>query len=1288
MIPVRLRIAWMAMLMALPSGGQTLTDLSANFRQPPNSARPQTLWFWMNGNVTRDGITRDLEALKHVGIQGVLMFDGASVVPKGPVDYMSPQWRGMLLHAVQEAHRLGLTVGMHNAPGWSSTGGPWITPELSMQELVWTEATVTGPGKARLALPQPQTNEGYYRDAMVLAFPSGKRDEERRRDVHIGPHNALTLEFGEPFEARAITLIPESGGHFPSVRLEASDDGAAFRPVCRVANPGRRGIQPPGSENFAPVRARFFRLTASTQADFREVVLHRTPLIQDWVYKANFAYRVGGQVELPKDAENGFAIDPATVRDLSRQMDEHGELTWDVPAGTWTILRLGQTSTGQRNISASQAGTGLECDKMNRAAVDFHFQNVQAKLLADFGPLAPGTFNGIEIDSYEAGMQNWTAAFPTLFAKHNGYDLRAWMPALTGRIVGDARLSERFLYDVRRTQADLMASEYYGRFAELCHEHGLKFYVEPYGQGVFDESQVGGIPDYPMTEFWTRTPWTPNRVTKSVSSAAHTYGHQVVAGESFTGEEETSRWLDYPYSMKVLGDEMFALGLNQMLFHRDVQQPHPTAAPGMTMGPWGFNFDRTNTWFGESRPWLDYLARCQYLLRQGNYAADVLYFIGERPPDVAEFAMPVLPAGYNYDLVNAEVLLTRASVENGRIVLRGGSNYRVLMLPDDLRGMTPELIRKLRDMVSAGATIMGPKPEFSLTLRGYPGSETEFQRIANGLWPGRVVSGQSIEHVLRDKGIAPDFEYTSREPDGALSWTHRVLPDADIYFVANRQRRQEDVVCRFRVSGKRPELWHPETGEIEGAAIYTVESGGVRVPLHLGPAESVFVVFRKAAETEPAQWLAKDGTKIIRTQPFSTEPGVTGKFENTFTISVWIKPDTDLRLMPRESTEGRVDETGKNYVVPAPEGDMIYGKGHASAGVAAGRNGVYVIERSSIKSPAVLVAPVPISGWAHLVVVYRAGRPSLYLNGKFVREGLVSGAIVHPGVGAPPPSPGTVFHFAGLDSLVHSSGRPSPPSQGMAFYFEGNMTKPEVWDRAIDVPAGELPPPQEGPDIDVAQGAGQFEALIWRSGTYALSNGGSIRADVQPSQGVEGPWQVDFQAGRGAPPSITLPALISLEKHADPGVRYFSGTATYKREVRLEGHIGEGGQRVYLDLGRVEVLANVRVNGRDMATLWKEPYRVDITGAVHPGSNSLEVRVTNLWPNRLIGDQQLPPENEYRQSAITRLPEWYVKGEPKPPGGRVSFLTWQFFGKDDPLPASGLLGPVRILFPLVRTFRR
>ena len=1298
--------------------------LADGFAIPPADARPRTFWLWMNGNVTREGITLDLEAMHRVGVSGVMMFDGSDYLPAGPAGYLDPHWRSLMSHAIQEGNRLGIDIGLHNAPGWSSSGGPWVKPELSMQQLVWTETALNGGRRVELDLARPQANEGFYRDAFVIAFPSlpaetvpydqalarvsaGGRDLPRttlsdgRFDTTVGlsPEAPLLFEFTEPVDLQGLTVLPALKGRFPRLQVEVSADGASFSPVCTVSSPGRHGIVAPGARAFPPVRVRFVRATPSGAGELADLVFHRTPRIADWAAKANFDYRVTGQLALPEPGPAAAAIDPATVLDITASL-QGDRLVWDAPAGAWTILRIGHTSTGQTNVAASAAGRGLEIDKFNPAAAEFHFRHVIDQVSADaaaVGAKGPAT---VTIDSYEAGMQNWTAGFPEEFRRRAGYPITGYLPALFGRVVGDAGISERFLFDFRRVQADLMAENYYERMHQLSRERGLRFFAEGYGPANFDELRVAGLADVPMTEFWTRTPWTPNRVVKMVTSAAHVYGKPVVAAESFTGEFKTSRWLEYPYALKILGDEMAAQGVNLTVFHRYAHQPHPDAAPGMTMGPYGFFFDRTNTWFEQSRGWIDTVARTGFLLRQGTFAADVLYYTGERSPDPSQYSMPVLPAGHTYDLVNTDVLLNRLTVRDGAYELPEGGRYHLLVLPPDLKAMRPALLRKLRDFVAAGGALLGPKPVFSPTLADYPAGEREMLRLAGELWgperkgPGRVFATGTIGETLDALGVAPDVTWRGARPDADLSWQHRRLPDGDLFFLGNRQRRDEAVVVSFRgMAGRQPELWSPETGRSRLAAVYDRDGDRALVPLSFEPGESVFVLFRQAAPAAPAP-LRKDGRELV-TPALATTPAPDASGD--FAMALWLKPDTDLRAMPKESIIGRIDEVGKFYAIPADPGDLRFGPGHATAGLAVGRNGIFVVERATDSSPAVLVADVKVSGWTHVAVVYRGGRPRLYVNGAFVREGLASGKIVHSGVGSPIPPVDYTLNFPGIESLTRAAGQPPPPSRGRVFYFEGNSVPPETMVGPVDAAAiaGLAAKGLPAPLLPIATGLarredGGAETLVWESGRYSLGAGPVSTATVPDPVMLAGPWHVGFQSGRGAPASAELPELRSLHLHADPGVKHFAGTATYTHALEVPAACLAPGRRVVLDLGRVEVIAEVWVNGRLVGAAWKEPYRVDVTGAVHAGANQLEVRVTTLWPNRLIGDEHLPPEDQFGlrdeqgkdPHGITRLPDWYLQGKPKPPGGRVTFSTWRFYDADEPLVASGLLGPVRLLNPV------
>jgi len=1202
-----------------------------------------------------------------------------------------------------------------------------------MQQIVWTETTLDGGRRITAKLPQPYTKLGFYRDAIVVAYPASASDEGVwrgaiakasiagrtvpantliDRDLHstvqIAPDAPLVIETKAGFTAQAVTLYADKEQPAFSATIEASDDGTAWRPVTRVSVGAERGIEAPGTANFAPAPARFFRITPSARAKLAEALFYAEPRLADWDVKAEHGFRAlpangAGAAAAPATPP---AIDPATVIDLTAHVAADGTLTWRAPKGRWTILRLGHTPTGKLNVAASDSGRGLEVDKFDTKAVDHQFDSSLARVIAAAGPAARKAFTRVEIDSYEAGLQNWSDGVPAAFAKRNRYALTTFAPVLAGRVVGSAETSDRFLFDFRRTLADLMADNYYGRMEQRVRAAGLEFAVEGYGPGPFDELQVSGRVQYPMTEFWTRTPWTDNRSVKMVSSAAHVYGKDLVAAEAFTGEAETSRWSDYPYALKALGDLMFAQGVNRIYFHRYAMQPNPKAAPGMTMGPWGINLEASNTWFKSAKPWLDTLARSQYLLGLGHHAADVLYFVGEDSPNQAEYIRPdispdsnprigthftpAMPAGYQYDFVNAEVLLKSAEVKDGRIVLPNGASYRMLVLPDGLTGMTRELADRLHDLVSRGLVVLGERPKGLLSLAGGAAGEAAFRDDIDALWgdaaaprevgKGKVYPHGTIAGVLGDLGTGPDADCRTASPDGQTVWQHRSLADGDMYFVANRQRRAETVTCSFRVAGKAPELWNPEDGSVSAPAVYDAQGDRTRVSFALDPAGSTFVMLRKPAGTG-AVWAARNGTRFADLGP---APKAAPAPADTFTLSVWAKPDIDLRLMPSEKIDGRINETGKFYVVNARSGADLHGPGTAVAGLAVGRNGAYVIERvSGDVAPAVLVSHQPIAGWTHFALVYDHGTPTLYIDGKRARTGLKSGRTVYAGGSDAPAPSGVTYFFEGDNSPVTTTARALSAAEIAALAAKGPPA-PEI---AVE------------PALIERKSAG-LSALAFESGRYTLSAGQAFTAHVPAPVTIPGGWHVAFEADRGAPATAELPKLESLSHNVDPAVRYFSGTATYTRQINVPAEAARAGRRTFLDLGRVEILAHVVVNGRDLGTVWKAPFRVDITDAIRPGANDLSIAVTSLWPNRMIGDAQTPDpyprvdsewpvgerfaadgtKTEVMARKLVTLPDWYRAGQSKPKDGRVTFSTWTFFANDEPLLDSGLLGPVRLLF--------
>lgn len=1074
---------------ALAALGSTASDeLAQGFQSPPDAAKPHTWWHWVNDNITKEGITADLEAMKRVGVGGAQIFNVDVGVPAGPVKFMSVPWREMIVHAVREADRLGLELCIHNCGGWSSSGGPWVKPEHAMQMVVTSQVQISGPKSFSEVLPQPETRHGLYRDIAVLAFHT-----------------------------------PQGNLRIDNLRGKAAYDRA---------------------DDLAP--------TGSPTAPPDSVVM-----------------RVG-------------------ITDLTHRLGTDGRLTWNAPAGEWTILRIGYTPTGSHNAPATPEARGLEVDKLSREALEAFWNGMMATILGDLKPLGARALNNALIDSYEVGSQNWSPRFREEFQKRRGYDPLPSLPVLSGYVVDSPEVSERFLWDLRRTISDLFAENYFGYFGELCHRNGLLFSTEPYGNGAFEDLACGGRADIPMGEFWVGGGVSGS--CKLAASAAHTYGRKLVGAESFTAAPEQGRWQNDPYSLKALGDLIYCLGVNRFIFHRYAHQPWEGVFPGMTMGPWGFHFERTNTWWEQGAAWLKYLARCQYLLQQGRFVGDVLYFVGENAPVSMPLHEDLKDRGYDYDGCNAEIL-ARLEVQNGRLVLPHGMSYRVLVLPNSVY-MTPRLVSKVRALVQAGATVIGPKPQKSPSLTNYPKSDAEVQRLAEEVWgksdgqtvkehpfgQGRVIWGQPVEAVLWQLGVKPDLAY--RPSRARLEFIHRVAGDVDLYFVSNQRGQSEEVEGTFRVKGKVPELWHPDTGQIEEAPVYREVNDRIAVPLRFEPAGSVFVVFRPKVEK----------ANHLTTAKHIPSPTVT------------IKPSRPPQLEIRRAIYEAIDGAGSGDVTErvaamVQDGTLSLNANNTSLGG----------------------DPVPM----HL----KRLRVEYVLNGKLQ----------------------TVVVNENEDLEI-------PPAGG-----------------AGDWPAFELRRQASGSVELRAFEAGVYELRDNRSQTWKLE----IAPGAKPLE-IGGPWELQFPPRRGAPERVTLESLISWTEHPDPRVRYFSGSATYFKEFNLPAEMLKPGRALYLDLGQVKNLCEVRVNGQDCGLLWKPPFRVDLTGVGRPGRNRLAVRVTNLWINRLIGDEQFPDDCEWNGPALKRFPQWFLQGQPRPSRERLTFTTWKHFSKDSPLRASGLLGPVTV----------
>ncbi|HEU6448037.1 MAG TPA: glycosyl hydrolase [Verrucomicrobiae bacterium] len=563
----------------------------------------------------------------------------------------------------------------------------------------------------------------------------------------------------------------------------------------------------------------------------------------------------------------------ADVIDLSSKLGADGKLNWQVPTGTWQIFRFGYTvgdrayvSTASDNWQRAPGAThdSYAIDVYDAGAFNRYWNAVVAPLIRDAGPLAGKTLKYLHTDSWEIENANWTPTLREEFLKRRGYDLVPWLPVIAGKIVNSRDESDRFLFDFRKTLGELTIDNHYKLFCDYAHQHGLEIHPESGGPHAvpIDAQRDLGWDDVPMSEFWAWS-WEhrigdENRFfVKQPASAAHTYGHRITQDEGFT--TIGPNWQERLWNnLKPSFDKALCEGMNRLVWHAFVCSPDSTGIPGQQYFA-GTHLNPKVTWWNDSAPFFDYINRCQFLLQRGNFVADVLYYYGDHVPNFAQLKKSdpakILP-GYDYDVITEEALIERASVRDGKIVLPDGMSYRILVLPNHNVISLP-VLKKIRDLVAAGATIVGPKPLKGETLKNYPACDAEITKLADELWngknlKGRVISNKGAREVLLDDGILPDCEFQSQSSDGDFDYIHRTDGGAEIYFVANRSTNAAVANCIFRVAGKAPELWNPVTGERKFAAAYEEKNGRTIVPLDFNPCGSWFVIFREPAANHPA----------------------------------------------------------------------------------------------------------------------------------------------------------------------------------------------------------------------------------------------------------------------------------------------------------------------------------------------------------------------------------------------------------------------------------------------------
>jgi len=1142
-----------ALLVVATANALASDPLKEGFHTPPDSAKALTWWHWMNGNVSRENITADFEAMRRVGIHGAQLFNVNMGHPPGSAAYLNPEWLELFKFAAEEADRLGLELAFHNGPGWSSSGGPWVTPELAMQEVVFSEVTHQGGKPFRAQLPQPPTKLDYYKDIAVLAFPTPKVSE----------------------------------------RIDSLDYKTLSGKVRNRLMPDSKAI--------------------------------------------------------PADA----VIQSETLIDLTDHVSEDGLLNWNAPQGEWTILRLGYTPTGAKNRPGVVGGQGLECDKMSRRAVDAFWKDGIDPIIQKLGPLTGTAVTKCHVDSYEVGTANWTDGFENEFKRLRGYGCSPFLPALAGYYVESGEVTERFLWDFRRTIGDLMAENYYGRFRELSHQHGMIFSMEPYW-GPFDNMQVGESADMVMAEFWSGVLAFFDS-PKFVASIAKLNGSSIAEAEAFTS---LGGWNHSPATLKTIGDRAWTQGINRFVYHTYVHQPWD-AKPGVTLGPFGIAFDRYNTWWEQGKAYLDYVARSQFLLQQGQTVADVLVFVGESSPNDTFLVPGINELGFNYDLIGHNKL-SALTVENGKICTPTGDVYSILMLPETT-WMRPETLRTIGQLAKAGATIIGPTPTRSPSLQGYPQCDEQLAERAESLRDAGLIKNVSVLDMLKQDALVPDLSVESGFGEN-LDWTHRRADETDIYFLANSQKNSRVETCRFRVSGRQPEFWDAQTGEISDATVWQDNGdGSASVRVQLESEASIFVIFRRPAASSdsivnvtmdlnrPASTPLPD-LKIIKAE-YGTflQDGLVDVRETVaskvsggkLSVSV-LRSLCDCDPAPGYHKELRVEyQIGDTRAVK-------YAKERELLEIDANGKGELTILKAVFGKFELGIEGVPSVYPVHDVTnriesLVNAGEYEIAVDDELVGATAVEGD-------------------RNALRLVYSSGEEKVERT----VANGNVLKLQ------------LPSPE--PTL-----SRKDDSVFWKtpySGTLTCRMASGLTKTVEVKSVPEpivlkGSWDVTFPPNLGAPRKETFKKLISWTTSPTDGIRYFSGTATYKKQFNLPEALVQSDNSLELDLGRVHVIAEVIVNGENLGVFWKAPFRINLDGHVQADVNDLEVRITNLWPNRLIGDEQLPDDVKRQGPNVKQWPDWLSQGRERSTG-RITFQGYKHWDEDSELKPSGLLGPVVI----------
>lgn len=906
--------------------------LESGFKNPSNQVQTSVYWYWISGNISEEGVKKDLYAMKEAGINrafiGSMGVEGIET-PYEKVPFGSEEWWKILHTALKTATELGIEIGIFNSPGWSQSGGPWIKPEQAMRYLTSTSCEIEGGKKISIQLDKPSKD---FQDVRVIAFPalekadtvsSGKvtfpKDPKRPYEVILKTKPGFTL--------RTISFYPSEKPINTTARLFAEQNGA-YKLIDEFVLDRFNAALNVGFDPYAPVvisvpaiQASRFKVEVDATAagsELKDIILSSAPQIERYPEKSlakmfqtplpyweEYQWR-----EQPALDNASWAIHSDQVIDISSCLTGD-QLTWDAPAGKWVIMRTGMCPTGVTNSPAEPIATGLEVDKMSREHVAAHFDAYMGEIIRRIPEADRKCWKVVVQDSYETGGQNFTDDFIESFKSRYGYDPLPFLPVYKGYVVDSQDRSDRFLWDVRRLVADRVAYDYVGGLRDISHKYGLRTWLENYGHWGFPGEflQYGGQSDEIGGEFWSFGD-LGNIENRAASSCGHIYGKQRISAESFTSGGRPFNC--YPAMMKQRGDRFFSEGINSTLLHLCISQPSDERVPGVNAW-FSSEFNRLNTWYPHMDLFTSYLKRTNYMLQQGLNIADVAYFIGEDAPKMTGTTQPALPKGYQFDYINAEVIERDLYVKDGLLTLPHGTQYRMLVLPE-LKTMRPELLEKIASLLNEGAVILGPAPERSPSGKDYEKADQQVKALADSLWKGLdgkqtqavqrgkgwLLHGMSMQEALEKIGCVPDCQIPETSP---VLYAHRQAEGKDIYFLSNQSDQEIEVTPEFRIKGKQPEWWDATTGKIRRLPAFQFTESGTQVPLRLAPFESAFIVFRQTGKASaegidancprPETWMVLDKDWNVTFKDSIRGPKQTQSFDQLIDIST--HPNESIR---------------------------------------------------------------------------------------------------------------------------------------------------------------------------------------------------------------------------------------------------------------------------------------------------------------------------------------------------------------------------------------------------------